>query len=89
MPETPAAETPPPPTSSSGAAPARARRSIPESRKFWYAVIASSFPVAAQIALFCQGEGISITLVAMAMGPWMAMGGTEAWHDSIKLGRGE
>lgn len=86
MPETPAAETPAAPPSSG---PARTRRSIPESRKFWYAVIASSFPVAAQIALFCQGEGVSITLVAMAMGPWMAMGGTEAWHDSIKLGRGE
>lgn len=82
----PAAETRP---ASSDVRVAPARRPMHESRKFWYAVIASGFPVAAQIALFCQGESVLVTLVGMAMGPWMAIGGSEAWHDSIKLGRGE
>ena len=77
-------ETPPP-----SAPERRERRAWLESRKFRCAVIASLFPAAAQIALFFGGEGVSVTLVGMAMAPWMALATGEAWHDSIKLTRGE
>ena len=81
------AETPPEAAPVSASRPAR--RGWSESRKVRCAVIASLFPVAAQVALFFAGEGLSVTLVGMAMAPWMALAGGEAWHDSIKLARGE
>ncbi len=65
-------------------------------RKAWYRSykvrcvwIATSWPLGAAVWYAVTGATVPTELVALCMAPWMALGGGETWHDSIKLKRGE